>query len=61
VADRPLEGGVISHLNEAARGLGLAVGLPLREAMHYFAPVGEKELYVERAKAHVGLSLAPRA
>jgi hypothetical protein len=25
--------GVISHLNEAARGLGLAVGLPLREAL----------------------------
>jgi transcriptional regulator GlxA family with amidase domain len=32
-----------------------------REVMHYFAPVGEKELYVERAMAHVGLSLAPRA
>ena len=25
--------GVISHLNDAARGLGLAVGLPLREAL----------------------------
>jgi transcriptional regulator GlxA family with amidase domain len=24
-----------------------------REAMHYFAPVGEKDLYVERAMAHV--------
>jgi transcriptional regulator GlxA family with amidase domain len=30
-----------------------------REVMHYFAPVGEKETYVERALAHVSQSLAP--
>jgi hypothetical protein len=24
-----------------------------REVLHYFAPVGEKDLYVERALAHV--------
>jgi hypothetical protein len=24
-----------------------------REVMHYFAPVGEKEAYVERAMGHV--------
>ena len=25
-----------------------------REVLHYFAPVGEKELYVERALQHIG-------
>lgn len=32
-----------------------------REAMHYVAPVGEKEDYVERAMRHVAPSLAPAA
>ena len=27
---------------------------PAREVLHYFAPVGEKELYVERAMGHIG-------
>lgn len=32
-----------------------------REVMYYFAPVGEKATYVERALAHVTPSLAPEA
>ncbi len=33
------DGGVIAHLNDAARGLGLAVGRPLREALEHLARV----------------------
>jgi transcriptional regulator GlxA family with amidase domain len=29
-----------------------------REVMHYFAPVGEKEIYVERALSHIQLHVA---
>jgi transcriptional regulator GlxA family with amidase domain len=32
-----------------------------REVLHYFAPVGQKEDYVERAIGHVQASLAPQA
>ena len=32
-----------------------------REVLHYFAPVGEKQTYVERALAHVIPSLVPHA
>ena len=32
-----------------------------REVMYYFAPVGEKAMYVERALAHVTPTLAPQA
>ncbi len=32
-----------------------------REVMYYFAPVGEKATYVERALAHVTPTLAPQA
>ena len=32
-----------------------------REVLHYFAPVGEKDIYVERALAHVVPTLAPEA
>ncbi len=32
-----------------------------REVLHYFAPVGEKQTYVERALAHVTPSLVPHA
>ena len=38
-----------------ARMKGLAAA---REALHYFAPVGEKDVYVERALTHVNAALA---